>query len=193
MRQGGAPPTGKWIGSPQGGVKAPDAIILPVPATRFARTAARLETLAAGHPMGEWLRFLAELSRAQQSALATLPPLGGMDEAELSEAIAAEAPPLAAEGHRRDPAWRDGLAALLDAFDRGRLSPQAAAAMDGLRGRTADAIEELADGFLGGSIGPSEAGAALYIAAALQVYFTALAVRFDASSLQLLSERGLCP
>ncbi len=65
--------------------------------------------------------------------------------------------------------------------------------MDGLRDSGPGPIEYLADGFLNGTLGPGEAGGALYIAAALQVYFTALAARFDAPSLQLLSERGLCP
>ena len=35
VRQGLAAPKGKWQGNPQGGVVAPDAIILPTPATRF--------------------------------------------------------------------------------------------------------------------------------------------------------------
>ncbi len=38
-----------------------------------------------------------------------------------------------------------------------------------------------------------DAGAALYIAAALQVYFTRLARALDASALRLLPQRGLCP
>ncbi len=55
MRQGEVAPQGKWTGDLSGGVKAPPALILPDPATRFARSAARLEALAAGHPMAEWL------------------------------------------------------------------------------------------------------------------------------------------
>ncbi len=31
VRQGGVPPTGKWVGTPHGGVKAPDPLILPDP------------------------------------------------------------------------------------------------------------------------------------------------------------------
>ena len=82
-------------------------------------------------------------------------------------------PPLAADGHRRDPAWRDGLALLLDDFD-GRATPAPARAV----------IANLRDAGCGGdrsawptsfSIGgvdAADAGAALYVAAALQVYFT---------------------
>ena len=60
MRQGEVT-KGKWIGDPLGGVKAPRALILPDPATRFANTAVRLEALSAGHPMENWLRFMAHL------------------------------------------------------------------------------------------------------------------------------------
>jgi FdhE protein len=42
-------------------------------------------------------------------------------------------------------------------------------------------------------VAQSEAGAVLYVAAALQVYFTCLAARLSASQLRLLPERGLCP
>ena len=37
MRQGEVAPKGKWVGNPLGGVKAPDALILPDPRTRFAQ------------------------------------------------------------------------------------------------------------------------------------------------------------
>ena len=40
MRQGEVAPRGKWIGQAQGGVNAPDPLILPDPATSFADTAA---------------------------------------------------------------------------------------------------------------------------------------------------------
>jgi len=68
VRQGGAPPTGKWIGSPVGGVKEPEALVLPKSTKRFAATAARLEALSQGHPMAGWLQFMAELARAQHAA-----------------------------------------------------------------------------------------------------------------------------
>ena len=75
MRQGGAPPTGKWIGSPLGGVKAPDALILPNPTTRFAAHGGPARGLVApGIRWQEWLRFMAELARAQHAAATTLEP-----------------------------------------------------------------------------------------------------------------------
>jgi FdhE protein len=191
MRQGEITSKGTWTGSPLGGVKAPDAIMLPDPATRFANTAARLEALSVGHPMAEWLRFMARLAAAQHAAALTMGSLPGSSRATVEQAMAARMPPLAAEGHRRDPAWRDGLAVLLDRFDATAIPAPALAVMTNLRGRGAEDVEALADDFLYGHV--DDAGAALYVAAALQVYFTRLAAALPAPSLRLLPQRGLCP
>ena len=65
MRQGETAQKGGWIGNATGGVKAPEPILLPDPAIRFARTAERLALLSKGHPMEGWLDFMAKLARAQ--------------------------------------------------------------------------------------------------------------------------------
>jgi FdhE protein len=193
MRQGETAPKGAWIGNPLGGVTAPDAWILPDPATRFADTAARLDALSEGHAMAGWLGFMARLAAAQHSAAATLGPVAGPTLAAVEQAVNAHMPPLAADGHRRDPAWRDGLAMLLDDCD-GRAIPAAARTVTaGLRGGGVDAVEALADRFLQGGVDAADAGAALYVAAALQIYFTRLAAALPAASLRLLPQRGLCP
>jgi FdhE protein len=191
VREGGAAPTGAWTGNPLGGVKAPEALMLPDPATRFARTAARLEALSDGHPMMEWLRFMGQLAQAQDVAARGLRPFAGPDQTAVDQAVEARMPPLAADGHRRDPAWRDGLAILLDDLNN-RAIPQAARAVIlKLRNGEVSALEALADEFLHGAV--TDAGAALHVAAALQVYFTQLAAGLPAASLRLLPQRGLCP
>jgi FdhE protein len=184
---------GAWIGNPLGGVKAPEALVLPDPTTRFARSAARLEALSAGHPMAEWLRFMARLAQAQHVAATTLPPFAGPSLAAVEQAAGARMPPLAADGHRRDAAWRDALAVLLAGFDNVTVPAPAQAVMTGLRSSEAAPVEALADRFLRGAVPSAQAGAALYVAAALQVYFTRLAAELPLASLRLLSRRGLCP
>jgi FdhE protein len=62
-----------------------------------------------------------------------------------------------------------------------------------LRARDAVAIENLADEFLHGNVEAADAGPVLYVAAALQVYFTRMAASLPASALRLLPQRGLCP
>jgi FdhE protein len=192
MRQGETAPKGGWIGNPTGGVKAPEPILLPDPAVRFTRTAERLERLSEGHPMEGWLDFMAKLARAQHGAASTLAPLIAPDEAAVAQAVAARIPPISADGHHRDPAWRDGLALLLDAVGGGLPSSAAAVATE-LRTRSAASKEALADAFLRGVIDDKDAGSSFWIAAALQVYFTCLAGRLPARALRLLEERSLCP
>lgn len=193
MRQGEVASKGSWIGNPQGGVGMPEPLILPDPATRFARTAARLEALSSGHPMKEWLLFMAQLAQAQHLAATRPGPLAGPAPAAVEQAVEARMPPLAADGHRRDPAWRSGWAALLDGFACTAAPTQALAEMARLRMREARSVEALADAFLHGGVEAADAGAALYVAAALQVYFTRLAAALPAQSLRLLPQRGLCP
>lgn len=176
-----------------GGVKAPDALILPDPGKRFSETATRLETLASGHPMEDWLRFMAKLARAQQVAATALPGPVDLELSVVEQAVDARMPPLAADGHRRDAAWRDGLAVLLDQFDDEATLPQVRAIIGQLRARDVVATEGLADQFLHGRVGGADVGAAFYVAAALQVYFTRMAAGLPAAALRLLPQRGLCP
>jgi FdhE protein len=192
MRQGETAPKGGWIGNASGGVKAPEPILLPNPAVRFARTAERLERLSKGHPMEGWLGFMAKLARAQHHVASSLAPLSAPDEAMVEQAVAARIPPISADGHRRAVAWRDGLAQLLDTVIEGLPSPAAAAAAE-LRAGRADSTEALADALLRGVVDEQEAGSTFWIAAALQVYFTCLAGRLPAPVLRLLEERSLCP
>jgi FdhE protein len=194
VRQGEAARKGEWTGGdPLGGVKAPEALTLPDPAKRFARSAARLEALSAGHPMSEWLRFMAQLAQAQHVAAGALRPFAGPDQAAVDQAVEARMPPLAADGHRRDPAWRDGLAILFDDVDNRTIPPPARAVIEDLRNCEMGALETLADEFLHGAVASADAGAALYVAAALQVHFTRLAAGLPAASLRLLPQRQLCP
>jgi FdhE protein len=193
VRQGEVATRGKWQGRAQGGVSAPKPLILPDPAQRFANTAARLDALAGGHAMQDWLGFMAAIARAQMRAATTLAPAPLPALAEVARAVDARLPPLAADGHRRSPVWRDGLAVLLESLESRSMPPEAQAVAAQLRSCDAEAIEGLAEAFLHGQLAPEEAGSALYIAAALQVYFTSLAASLPASALRLLPQRGLCP
>jgi FdhE protein len=192
VRQGEIAPKGSWTGSAVGGVKAPAPIVLPDPSRRFSRTAARLERLADGHAAEGWLAFMAEASRAQGAAAATLPAPRAPDETSIAQAVAAGIPPIAADGRRRDAAWRDGLAAMLDSFDA-TMFPSSAPTIAEARRRGPPETESLADAFLRAGVDPADAGAVFWIAAALQVYFARLAATLRADDLRLLERRDLCP
>jgi FdhE protein len=70
---------------------------------------------------------------------------------------------------------------------------EAEAVMRAVRRLDAPGVEALADGFLYGAVDSADAGPVLYVAAALQVYFTRLAAGLQVDSLRLLPQRNLCP
>jgi FdhE protein len=170
MRQGEVAPKGAWIGDPLGGVKAPDPLVLPDPSIRFARTADRLEALSIRHPMEAWLHFMAQLARSQHVAATTLRPLAGPSAASVASGVGTRMPPLAADQHRRDPAWLDGLATLLDLLASTTMPAPARAVIGNLRQCNTVALDALADRFLNGAVDSAEVGPALYVTASLQVY-----------------------
>lgn len=167
-------------------VGQPVPIILPDPATLFPRRAARLEALAADHPMADWLRFMARLARAQHAAIAVLPPF--------EPVIVTEGePPLAFSTYRRDPGWRLALHVVLSEADDSSLPDQTRAAMQALRSRDAGACEALADAYLSGDVQPAVTGQAMFVAAALSACWTRLASELALPELHLLPQRGRCP
>ncbi|MFC4527185.1 formate dehydrogenase accessory protein FdhE [Dyella halodurans] len=193
MKQAAAPPDAQWSGPVHAGVKAPDPILLPDPALRFAATAQRLDKLAAGHPMDAWLRFMARLARAQHVVATTLGPATALSPAVVAQAAEARLPPLAADGHRREAIWQQGLALLLEYIDGSDLPLAAREAMEQLRRSEAATLDQLADDFLRGELAATDAGVVVYVAAALQVYFTCSAARLRIEGLRLLEQRALCP
>jgi FdhE protein len=178
------------IGDPQEGVRQPQPIILPDAATVFSHTAERLLALADGHVMADWLRFMARVALAQQQAMAAMPPLAAPA---IEPAVTGRTPPLAADAHRHDAAWRTALATLLDGTESPALPEQATQVIASLRGTEAPALERLADDCLSGRPAEGQCGAALYIAASLQVYFARLASTLPVHALRLLPQRGRCP
>jgi FdhE protein len=193
VRQGEVVPSGKWTGAAGAGVSAPSPLILSDPAKRFAATARRLDTIAIGHPMEEWLRFMAQIAWAQHAAIAALPPCAAVNPRLVAESVAARMPPLAPDRHPVDPSWQDSLLRLLQHGDASGLPDQAHAVIADLEQRAPAEREALADAFLGGVLEAHQIGHALYVVAALQVHFTSLAATLAADSLRLLPQRGLCP
>jgi FdhE protein len=141
--------------------------------------------------MEEWLRFMAQLSKAQHAAVTTLPPL--VDCAFVEEAVLARTPPLAADRREVDPAWQHRLSKILQHFEAVALPDEARAVVAELERYDTAALDALAAAFLRGVLEAHEIGPALYIAAALQVQFTSMAAALAADSLRLLPQRGLCP
>lgn len=173
------------IGDPLARVGQPQPIVLPQPTTLFAHRAARLESRADGHPMAAWLRFVAAIAKVQQ-ALADRP---GHIMLGVPDVMPDGSPPLATDavmpGRDFVRQFRDFLSKLSDVPMPGA----ARAVLDELR--TQDP-HRLARACLAGSLRGREVGAAVFVAAVLQVAFACHAAGLDAASLHLLPQRSLC-
>lgn len=169
---------------------------LPDGAREFDQRCARLRALAPGHPMREYLLFVAAIADVQQRALEALQPLDLPDRTQLLANRDRFGAPLAAVGWPRSPRWRDVLRGMLE-----RLSPQLDAAALGPVQRLAaesDAFyESQADRLLGGITVGLDLAAAPFIAGALQVYWVRLvldaAERFGASIFEASAPGPVCP
>jgi len=183
-RSGTERPTFKArIGDPTRGIGRFPTIILPDPATLFARRAARLDELAEGHPMEAWLRFVAGLARAQHGQLQAMPPPRDLPAPQQG------LPPL--ENLPRDGAWRAVLRGIvLSAQDA---PAETRAVCEALLAAEAGAQEALADAYLRRAVPEGQTGAALFVAAALQVWFARCAAALPVDALSLLAQRARCP
>ena len=147
--------------------------------------------------MAAWLRFLAHLARAQADAATSRVTAAAIPAEDVERAVAAGMPPLAADSHRRDAVWRDRLSTILRALQGVALPEPARAAIERLGEQAGEGrgtgSEQLADAYLAGSVPTAQAAEAVYVAAALQVYFAQLAASFSPGALALLPQRGRCP
>jgi FdhE protein len=168
----------------------PPAVLAPA-ADIFANRAARFEQLAAGHSLGDWLRYLGALSRAQHDALQALPNLPVPDAAALARAREHRMPPLPAQSWPRYAAWhqslRDIAAALMPA------APEPARAdLARIATLSAERIEVLAERMLHTELYGDDAALLPYVGAALQVLWTGLAQKVS-HGVTPLDVPGVCP
>jgi FdhE protein len=167
------------------------AILAPA-ADLFLTRAARFEQLADGHTLGDWLRYLGALSRAQHDALLALPAqLPLPDAAALASARQHRMPPLPAQSWPRPAAWQDTLRHIASAL-RSAAPESARTDLDRLASLPAEKLEALAERVLHTELYGDDAALLPYVAAALQVLWTGLAqkVSHDVTPLDV---PGVCP
>ena len=168
---------------------------LPQRASVFATRAARLRQLAENSPVGDYLQLMAHLADAQQAVLAGCEAPGASPE-RIDLAQTHGMPPLQAVGWRRDPLWTSLLRQLLMRLEMTAGVP--AEALDVCRDlrralqEQPDDIEAMADAVLAERDSEVDGAAAPFIMAALQVYWTDLASRFDEKLLPVASPFGVC-
>ena len=167
--------------------------LLPARATVFAERVDRFAALARGHSLGDWLDFLGQLTRAQHAALQALPELPLPDARTLAQARSHGMPSLNASSLAHPAIWRDVLRQLATALGPDD-APAAARDTLAVLAAAADAqLEALAATLLAGALQAGDSAALPFVAAALQVVFTAEASQLAASQLQTLDAHGVCP
>ncbi len=186
---------------PRGEIEALDhtripRVSLPDRASVFATRAARLRQLAEDSPVADYLLLMARLVDAQQRALKDCAaPSASEDRISLAQAHGM--PPLQAVGWPRDPLWRGILGRLVDEVAGGEGVPAEAVEVCASLRRALDAdpeaLEDLAEAVLSEQDAGVDGAAAPFIMAALQVYWTDLASRFDEKNLPVVSPFGVCP
>jgi FdhE protein len=186
---------------PRGEIEALDhnvipRVSLPDRASMFATRAARLRQLASDSPVADYLLLMAQLVDAQQRALKDCAaPEASEDRVALAQAHGM--PPLQAIGWPRDPMWRNILAQLVDEVARGKNVPAEAIEVCAALRRAVDedpeSLEDLAEAVLAEQDQGVDSAAAPFVMAALQVYWTDLASRFDDKQLPVVSPFGVCP
>lgn len=170
----------------------PPQVIEPDAETIFATRAQRFEQLAEGHSLGDWLRFLAAITRAQHAALQSLPALTLPDANQLTRAREHRMPPLPAQSWPRDPLWQTSLRRIAAAI--ADVAPEPARKdLARLAGYDSERIEALAERVLHTELYGDDAALLPYVAAGLQVLWTAGAARLGAKHISTLDVPGVCP
>ena len=162
------------------------------PADVFLTRARRLEQLAEGHAMADYLRFVARLARAQQDIL-DAGPAGELPAAErLDQCREYGMPPLAPAGLPRPAGWHD-TARRLARTVQSLLTPAGQAALQPLVDGADAWLDEQATRLLENDTGHLNAAAAPVIGAALQVHWTHLARQLDPAQVARPEHPNLCP
>ncbi len=174
------------------GITEIPAVLLPSLKQRYAPRAARLRQLAEEHVMADYLNFAANIVAAQQHLLDTRPlPAACVDG--LAERLGRAQPPLAYHEYPRAPYWQDLLEQLLNQL-AAEATPTVSAALDALRSQTPAQREQQASALLAGDYTAVDSGQAVFLWAALSLYFTQLAAHLPASAKALPGEaRQHCP
>jgi FdhE protein len=169
-------------------------IRLPDRGQVFALRAERLRKLGAGgHAIGDYLRLMASLADAQQTALATVestPPT--IEQLELAQTHGMPVAPAAS--WPRGSVWRDVLVRLCETVAASyEVPPGVRDLCDRLRHSPAAQLDVQAEALLAARSDGVDAAAAPFMMAALQVQWIDLASRIAAKDVADLGAHGVCP
>jgi FdhE protein len=168
----------------------------PDPAREFAQREARLQRLATGHPMRDYLLLVAAIARAQQRVATQLSAPQPPDPPQLAANVDRTGAALPAVGSARGPQWHQALREILSCLAP-ELHAAAGDSVQRLLGAADTWCDAQADRLLAGITMGLDLAAAPLIGAALQVYWVRLvaetAARFGTSVFERRAPAATCP
>lgn len=168
-------------------------LLLPQPATLYRQRAARLQQLAAGHVMADYLQLASRIAEAQQQLVHRQPVLLPARADYFQQCAEHGLPPLGAMAWQRDGQWRQILQALCQQL-ADAASPAVQQVLAQLQAAPAEQQEKAAQALLSGDLAAVDSGQAPFIWAALSVYFSQLASQLKIAAVAEPGDaRHLCP
>lgn len=176
-----------------GQIAAPPFVRLPDIATHFARRAARLDALASGNPLEPFLRFVAEIARAQHKAAGELPAgtLPGDDHIAFCKAHGFAL--IERLTWARDASFVAGARAVARALQDVTMPKPAIDALAAFAARDDRSIDALADRLLREKQESWDMAEVPLAAAALELHWARMAALLDPAAPVPLEPRNLCP
>jgi len=176
-----------------GQLAAPPFVRLPDITTHFAARAARLDALAPGNPLEPFLRFVAEIARAQHTASSALPSgtLPGDDHVAFCKAHGFAL--IERLTWARDASFVAGARAIAAALKDAAMPEVATHALAVFAARDDQSIDALADRLLREEQEPWDMAEVPLVAAALELHWTRMASLLDPTAPTPLDPRNLCP
>ncbi|MBN6068000.1 formate dehydrogenase accessory protein FdhE [Aggregatibacter actinomycetemcomitans] len=162
------------------------------PKNLYQRRAARLRELAQDHPLANYLLFAAAIADAQLELLETMP----IPQDPRLQALSAEQlgnKPLDVKSRQRDPIWRELLTALLAKL-KPSANDQMLATIEWLEKAAGSELENLADKVLAQEFAVISSDKAVFVWAALSLYWLQLVQQIPHNAKQENTENlHICP
>ena len=162
------------------------------PKNLYQRRAARLRELAQDHPLADYLLFAAAIADAQLTLLESMPiPQDPRLQALSGEQLANK--PLNVKNWQRDPIWRKLLTALLEKL-KPSANDQILTTIEWLEKAADSELEDLADKVLAQEFATISSDKAVFVWAALSLYWLQLVQQIPHNAKQESTEDlHLCP
>lgn len=160
------------------------------PKNLYQRRAARLRELAQDHPLADYLLFAAAIADAQLALLESMPiPQDPRLQALSGEQLANK--PLDVKNWQRDPIWRKLLTALLEKL-KPSANDQILTTIEWLEKAADSELEELADNVLAQEFATISSDKAVFVWAALSLYWFQLVQQIPHNAKQESTENLHC-